>query len=54
MADPFEEADTANAAGARRAALERVKAQRAAKRDNQPLPEGGLFDEVRRNTQELF
>lgn len=47
-------ADRANAEGAKRAALERVRREKTSRRDSQPMPEGGLFDEVRRAQQELF
>lgn len=53
-ADPFAQADALNAAGARKAALESHLSERMARRDVQPLPTGGLFDEVRRNQKELF
>lgn len=52
--DPFAEADTENQAQARAAELERHKRQRAARRDNQPPAEGGLFDETRRGEQDLW
>lgn len=46
--------DVGNAAGAQRHALESLSRERAARRSAEPLPEGGLFDEVRRNTRDLF
>lgn len=50
----FELAEIANAKGAKRAQLEALQRQRSTRLGNAPMPEGGLFDEVRRNTMELF
>ena len=52
--DPFAQADAENRQRAAREALERHQRAKAHRRDNQPPPDGGLFDEVRRTTQELF
>ena len=52
--DPFAAADQDNADGAKRAQLAGVERERQARRRADPLPAGGLFDEVRRNTQELI
>lgn len=54
MSDPFAEAQAENAARARRDALERMRRERDGRRGHAPLPEGGLFDEVRRTTRDLF
>lgn len=52
--DPLAAADLANARHQARHDLAQHQARRAARRDLQPMPEGGLFDDVRRHTQELF
>jgi hypothetical protein len=52
--DLLEASDTANEDGAKRAALEAFRRERERQRRNDPLPAGGLFDDVARNTQELF
>jgi hypothetical protein len=48
------EADEANAAKARAAHIEWKRRQVAAKRTNEPLPIGSLFDEVTRSQKPLF
>lgn len=52
--DPFAQADDENAQRAKAEALARLERDRGARRDNQPPPAGGLFDEVRRSTRDLF
>lgn len=52
--DPLELADIANAERAKRAQRDAFQRARAVRRAAEPLPAGGLFDEVRRNTLELF
>ena len=52
--DPFAQADDLNAKRAAMEALLRLQHERTARRQSQPLPEGGLFDEVRRGQQEMF
>lgn len=52
--DVFAEADANNARAAVAARLEQERRARDARRAYQPPSAGGLFDEVRRNTQELF
>lgn len=54
MPDPFAEADATNAERRHREALERVRRERAMRRDHQPLPVGSLFDDVTRNQGSLF
>lgn len=50
----FAEAEANNARKAAAERLERERRARDARRDHQPLAEGGLFDEVRRATADLF
>lgn len=53
--DAFEQAQAFNAKKGQKAAdLDTHLRQREAGRDHQPMPAGGLFDLVRRDTQELF
>lgn len=52
--DPFAQADDLNAKRAAMDALLRLQRDRTAKRAHNPLPDGGLFDEVRRSQQEFF
>lgn len=49
--DPLQESQ---GAAQTRHDLAQLQRDREAKRDVQPMPAGGLFDEVRRNTQDLF
>jgi len=53
-ANPFAAAALANANGANLAAIDRHARERQARRDSQPMAAGGLFDEVRRATVDLF
>lgn len=52
--DPFAGADAANTERAKIEALARLQRERAARRDNQPLPIGSLFDDVSRAQSDLF
>lgn len=52
--DPFKAAELANAERAKAEALERFRRERDAHRLANPMPAGGLFDDVRRNQKELF
>lgn len=52
--DVFGEADANNARTAVAARLEHERRARELRRAHQPMPSGGLFDQVQRGTQELL
>jgi hypothetical protein len=52
--DLIADADGVNRHGQQLADLERVRREREARRDMQPMEAGGLFDDVRRATRDLF